>query len=410
MIDDNSSALPHGFFDYEGENAELRRIIYNEFIDTAKSFGMRSVHLCPLGYESTFTRMGTINKETVYPFKDHGGRNLMLSADSLSSMTRMFRNLMNSVGTLKGRYVGKSEIFRNRRKKYRNWSHLIGTYFNEPNELSGDISIILFAKEFMEKFYKSIKFTINDYGILNEVFRASNISTEQGYEMLYRMYTKKEKIDSEEYSKASKIIKDIEEISNMYPDYQEKFDIMAQKYNFLQNRVNILKRYCSILKNNVVNFDFVFSNYKAIEYHSGIYFYVKDDVRNCKIADGGGYHRSVNNVDTRIKMCHSFACSLEDIVTHVLRERKSLTSQKENLIYVLKLDSSDNFFYKVCKYLRELGYNINDILTEENLKKILSKLPHGSKKVFVGGKEELERKILIKDGKKCTEIDFTEAN
>ena len=70
-MSDNSSSLPHGFFDYVGENAELRREIYNEFIKTGKSFGMDDVHLCPIGYESTFTRTGTINRETVYPFKDN---------------------------------------------------------------------------------------------------------------------------------------------------------------------------------------------------------------------------------------------------------------------------------------------------------------------------------------------------
>lgn len=403
-MSDNSSFLPHGFFDYVGENAELRREIYNEFINTGKSFGMDNVHLCPIGYESTFTRMGTINRETVYPFKDNGGRELMLSADSLSSMTRMFRNLMNSAGTLKGRYVGKSEIFRNRRKKYRNWSHLIGTYFNESNELAGDISIILFAKTFMEKYYSNIKFTINDYGILNEVFKAANITPEQGYEMLYRMYTKKEESDFAEYGEASKIIRDIDEISTAHPEYKEKLDAIAQKYDFLQGRVDTLKRYCDVLEKNGVNFDFVFGDYKAIEYHSGLYFYVRDDVRNCNIADGGGYHRSVNEVDNRIEMCHSFACSLEDIVNHVLREKGESTTRKDDTVYALKLDASDEFFYSVCEHLRSLGYNVNDIWVEENLKKILSKLPRDCKKTFVGKQEEISRSVSIKTGKQCTEI------
>lgn len=405
-MNDNSSSLPHGFFDYVGENAELRREIYNEFINVGESFGMKNVHLCPIGYENTFTNMGTINKETVYPFKDNGGRDLMLSADSLSSMTRMFRNLMNSAGTLKGRYVGKSEIFRNRRKKYKNWSHLIGTYFNESNELAGDISIILFAKTFMEKYYKNIKFTINDYGILNEVFKASNITSDQGYEMLYRMYTKKEEVDFTEYGDASKIIREIDEISSIYHNHNEKLDAIAQKYDFLQARVDTLKRYCNVLKKNGVNFDFVFGDYKAIEYHSGLYFYVKDDVRNCNIADGGGYHRSVNEVDNRIKMCHSFACSLEDIVTHVLREKEDSVPQKDNTVYALKLDASDEFFYKVCEHLRKIGYNVNDIWVEENLKKILSKLPRDCKKAFVGGQEELERSISIKSGNEYKQINL----
>ena len=409
-MSDNSSSLPHGFFDYVGENAELRREIYNEFINTGKSFGMDNVHLCPIGYESTFTRMGTINIETVYPFKDNGGRDLMLSADSLSSMTRMFRNLMNSAGTLKGRYVGKSEIFRNRRKKYRNWSHLIGTYFNESNELAGDISIILFAKTFMEKYYKNIKFIINDYGILNEVFKASNITSKQGYEMLYRMYTKKEESDFAEYGEASKIIRDIDEISTAHPDYKEKLEAIAQKYDFLQGRVDTLKRYCNVLEKNGVNFDFVFGAYKAIEYHSGLYFYVRDDVRNCNIADGGGYHKSVNEVDNRIEMCHSFACSLEDIVTYVLREKEDSVTKKDDLVYALKLDASDEFFYRVCEHLRKLGCNVKDIWAEENLKKILSKLPRDCKKAFVGSKEEMTQRVSIKAGKKCTEINLNDHN
>lgn len=402
-MSDNSSSLPHGFFDYVGENAELRREIYNEFIRIGKSFGMDNVHLCPIGYESTFTRMGTINRETVYPFKDNGERELMLSADSLSSMTRMFRNLMNSAGTLKGRYVGKSEIFRNRRKKYRNWSHLIGTYFNESNELAGDISIILFAKTFMEKYYKNIKFAINDYGILNEVFKECNISEEQGYEMLYRMYTKKEESNFEEYGEASIILRDIDKISNENPNFQDKLNLMAQKYDFLRERISILKRYCDILEKNDVNFDLVFGSYKAIEYHSGLYFYVRDDFRNCNIADGGGYHRSVNEVDSRIQMCHSFACSLEDIVTYVLREKEG-TISKDDTLYVLKLDASDEFFYIVCEYLRKLGYNVNDIWVEDNLKKVLSKLPRDCKKTFVGRQEEDTQKLSIKDGKESKEI------
>lgn len=408
-MNDNSSSLPHGFFDYVGENAELRREIYNEFIKIGKSFGMDDVHLCPIGYESTFTKMGTINEETVYPFKDNGGRDLMLSADSLSSMTRMFRNLMNSARTLKGRYVGKSEIFRNRRKKYRNWSHLIGTYFNESNELAGDISIILFAKTFLEKYYKSIKFNINDYGILNEVFKESNITPEQGYEMLYRMYTKKEESDFAEYGEASQIIRDIDEIAIANPDYKEKLDAIAKKYEFLQPRVNILKRYCNVIEKNGVNFDFVFGNYRAIEYHSGLYFYVRDDVRNCNIADGGGYHRSVNKVDNRIKLCHSFACSLEDIVTHVLREKESNT-KKNNSVYALKLDASDEFFYRVCEYLRKLGYNVNDIWAEENVKKVLSKLPRDYKKVFIGSQEEESQRISIKGENQYTEINLNDNN
>lgn len=402
-MSDNSSSLPHGFFDYVGENAELRREIYNEFIKTGKSFGMDNVHLCPIGYESTFTKMGTINRETVYPFKDNGGRELMLSADSLSSMTRMFRNLMNSAGTLKGRYVGKSEIFRNRRKKYRNWSHLIGTYFNESNELAGDISIILFAKTFMEKYYKNIKFTINDYGILNEVFKNCNLSQEQGYELLYRMYTKKEESDFEEYGEASKILRDIDKISSEHTNCQDKLNAMSQKYDFLQERIEILKRYCDILEKNGVNFDLIFGSYKAIEYHSGLYFYVRDNFRNCNIADGGGYHRSVNELDSRIQMCHSFACSLEDIVTHVLREKEE-TITKDDTLYVLKLDASDQFFYEVCEHLRTLGYNVNDIWVEENFKKVLSKLPRDCKKVFVGSQEESTKRVSIKDGKECKEI------
>lgn len=395
---DGSFKLPNGFFDYVGEPAELMESVSQEFIQLGKLFGFQVANLCAVGFEENFTQFGTAAIDRTYSFHDPGGRKLMLCADSLAASLRAFRNILHNNQTQSMRLMSRVSIFRNRRLKYRNWSHLVCNIFNEEIGLGPELLLTNFANDFLKKYYKDITFWIYDFELFEILFKEFHVSHEDGKHLLYLIYTKKdlglakEKFDN---NLVDAII-DIEKLGLSSEDYKHSFNLIVSKYPFLSERLEYLSLFLNFVQNSNIPFRFKWDAYRAIEYHSGLAFCVYDNESGVLIADGGGYHCMVNSLDSSIFSCYSFACSLESIVEHVLSKDPSIKAKSE-LCNTANLDASMNFFIETCEFLRKLGIPVKEYWSIVSLKKFLRKLDASESYCVVGSFEESTRVVKIQN-------------
>jgi histidyl-tRNA synthetase len=173
---DRSKDLPRGFYDHTGKIAEKMRMVVDDFYRCGKLYGFEWMDLSLVGYQETFLAFGSAAHNRGYRFTDRGGRKLMLCADSLATSLRVYRKKLDESGVNVMRLMGRVQVFRHRKRKYRNWSHLVLSAFNEDNALIISLVLINFANDFLTHYYSHIKYTLYFYGIYEKVFEAHEVS------------------------------------------------------------------------------------------------------------------------------------------------------------------------------------------------------------------------------------------
>jgi|GEM_PF-5223028 len=372
--------LPKGFYDYSGYRAENIRVIINDFFQCCKKFGFQYCENSLVGFENTFLEFGTAAIGRGYQFEDNKGRKLMLCADSLSSMLRICcKHVATSDNNL--RIMGRVQIFRYRRKAYRNWSHLIATMVNESNSLIAYNDLFLVANNFLSKYYGNITFEIYVYSIFETLFETYDIDKKVAFQLMHNKLVKKEVLDNFELDR---IIETVLKSATNSDGSLLVLDNLLKVYPLLQDVINELRDLLNLLSRQGISYAIVWDNFKAIEYSSGVCFIVKDE-NNQIIADGGAYNRIVSELDEKIINCYSFACSLENILD---KYNYLILDSNINSIYLIKLDCSSQFFAQVCAFYRAREVNVFPICSDKKLSKVLSNLPKNSKYIVIGKKEE----------------------
>lgn len=387
---DRSKELPNGFYDYAGVEAEKRRIVTDDFREVGKLYGFDWADPSPVGYEETYLSFGSAAIDRGYQFEDPGGRKLMLCADSLATALRIHRKVTEANAGKTSRIMGEFPVFRNRRKKYRNWSHLSVSMFNETDNFQSNMVLVNFFNDFAKPYYPEMKYDIYFYDVFEQVFKKEGISKDQGWEALYNVNKGNTKGDAEA------VVMDIFNTCGQSDNWRFQFHYLEKKYPYLKELLNNHKKYLNILEKKGLDYSVKWEDGKAIEYSSGTCFLVYDKSSGKRIADGGSYEASANKMDKNIKNCFSLACSLHDFT-----EKVDLNEKDFNKHYFLKKDCSDDFFTDSCQYVRDvMRIPVIEIdASKKKLNEVLCGLPKEAKYSVIGRNEEDLGAIFV-DGQK----------
>ena len=384
---DKSKELPHGFFDYVGEPAEKMLMVINEFHRTGNLYGFDWMDLSHVGYEETYLEFGSAARDRGYCFTDSGGRKLMLCADSLAASLRAYRKQVEASRGQTARLMGRVEVFRHRKKKYRNWSHLVFSMFNEKNIASANTVLVTFANDFLLRYYPEIRYTFFFYDIYEKVFEHFGISIDEGFNALYEMYELGRRNTD---LSSHQLINRIETICVSQEGIYQTLVALEVEFPFLKCTVDEINDYLKILSLLRLDYTVSWTNFRAIEYSSGICFIVTDLTTGGRIADGGAYHRVVNQIDPTILNCFSFACLLEDIALN-----KMVKPEMNPVFYIIKLDCSSYFFALASASLRKRGIPVIETAADKKLSRVIASLPAKSKYSVIGQMEEQNGRIEI---------------
>lgn len=376
--------LPKGFHEYCGDKAQVHKNILDQFYANGKLFGYQLSYLSEVGFARTYMKFGSASRGRGYDFFDKGGNHLMLASDSLATCIRYY------VGST---YVGKNlrmmscvPVYRYRNKKFRRWNQLIYTCFQEADDINAFISLLVCADGFLKKFYKKLQYDISIYTIFEVASQYYNVSHEMMYDVLYRYYYKNnEEFEKEKEKECFEFVKNVEQIGNENPNYEQAFEKLEEKYFFLKESLAECRGIFHYLNKLQIDFKIVWHVYHAIEYSSGICFVVRSGKEKKLIADGGNYNWIVNNLNPSVTNCWSFACSLEAIE---IQDTKAI-----DVVYAIKLDCTYIFWQEVLKELRKRHIAVHEIVATKKLSKITKSISKEFKVIIIGKKEEENKKI-----------------
>lgn len=380
--DNLMAGLPKGFYDAVGNLAKQQLTVLEDFYSTGMCYGFEPAFLSEVGLEDTFLSFGTAAHGRGYLFEDEGKERLMLSADSLASCIRAY--LSNSNTSNIHRMMSKVPVFRHRHKKYRRWSHLIYSIFQEPDGVMAVLSLLEVANSFLKKYYDKLVFAISLYGLFEGYCEHLSCTHEQMYEALHSKYDLGKCADNEIFA----FIEQIECFGKNRSSWHQSLESIRNEFPKLSNIVDRYSAFFVGLEHMGIDFYIDWEHYHAIEYSSGICFLVKNTA-GATIADGGSYDYLVHSLNKKIDYCYSFACSLEGI------QQKASIRKNTRVLYLIKMDCTVSFFLDVCTYLRDNGYIIHELSTMNKLREILKRLPDHSKYICIGQKEESSRELIV---------------
>lgn len=381
--------LPNGFYDYVDNEVEKREKVYQEFLEVVKCYHFQKVKASVVGYADDFLSFGTAAQNRSYCFGGALKDKYMLGSDSLATMLRIYKNKFISKGAV--RLVGIIPVFRHRKKKYKNWDHLIYTMINEKNDIYNDYLIIHLANKFLEKYYDNLLFTINFYGFFELAANEYGVERDKIFDLLYQRYILKKDYQEITFTQQNilRFIQSLERLEEVSYTSVEALDYIGELYPFTEKLVEQYIQYIQLLNRDKISYVISWINYCSVEYCSGIAFQVFVDERSRKMGDGGGYHYMAHKSIDSIETCYSFATSLEFMI-----ETCRIECATHLILYVIKEDCSILFFQQICKQLRIHGYEVHEVIGNESLRKKLSKLPKHSSYCVVGSIEETQRFII----------------
>lgn len=374
--------LPKGFYDYSGDEVLKREQVYQYLLKIADEYACEHVQVSTVGYAAEFLEFGTAAKERTFQFYDNHERKLMLCADSIRAILRLYKSKYTN--GYPARFVGKVPVFRYRKKKYRNWEHLIISMVNVPSDVYVDYILVEMAYRFLHHYISNLYISINFYGIYENYGNEMGISHDEIFQMLYYRYILEK--DISECTNDSHLQAFVQYIENLQNGTKKKQDMLLQissDYPFLEVTVKKYLEYLQLLDKNMLPYEISWTNFCSIEYASDISFQIFTDGGVRKIADGGGYHYIAGKCVEGITTCYSFAASMEYII-----DNYDIHLEQEEPVYVIKSDCSYSFYDEVCKEMKKHGYHIYEVLNKKSIEKTISKLPAHSKHIIVGKIEE----------------------
>lgn len=375
--------LPFGFFEYLGKDAEKQRTVLEHFYSVGYNYNYQLAFPCEVGFQDTYLSFGNAATGRSYCFSDLHGNDLMLSADSLATSLRIYANSQEFPKNV--RMMSDVPVFRYRKKKYRRWHHLIYNLFNESDEILASYSLITSSYLFLKQYVDKFRYQISFYGIFEELCKYFDISREAMYRELYFKYEKNMATESA----VGAIITDIERICTIKNNWRETFNILKGRYSCLEQLLGSYSVYLNLLEKAEIPFNISWTNYHAIEYSSGICFVVFVGDSDKIFADGGSYQYIVQSCYPQITSCYSFACSLEAVANYINNE------EPRDVLYLLMMDCSIEFFCATCNKLRENGYFVHEMKVNKSVSKTLKSLPPYSKYLIIGRSEEISKMVKI---------------
>lgn len=380
--------MPIGFYDYVNDEVEKREKVYQEFLKVVEGYHFQKVKASVVAYADDFLSFGTAAQNRSYCFGGTMKDKYMLGSDSMVAMLRIYKNKFISKEAV--RLVGRIPVFRHRKKKYKNWDHLIYTMINEKNDIYNDYLIIHLANKFLKKYYDDLFFTINFYGFFELAANEYGIEHDEVFDFLYQRYILKKDYQEITFTQQDMLLfmQALEKLEEVSYTAAEALEFIGEIYPFTESLVKQYIQYIQLLNREEISYVVSWTNYCSVEYCSGIAFQIFVDGKRRKMGDGGGYHyiahKSVNCIET----CYSFATSLEFMI-----ETCHIECASHSILYVIKEDCSILFYQKMCEQLRIHGFEVHEVMGNESLRRKLTKLPKHSSYCIVGSIEEKQRFI-----------------
>jgi hypothetical protein len=338
--------LPHGFFDIGGPDAAARLAIADAFRITAESFGFERFFPSTVGFESIFTGFGSESGERLFRFPDRKGRPLALTSDSLIAAARTAADFATA-DSLPVHLYGIVPVFRYRRAPYRNWNHLLLSFFNEAQGAIADVALPRALTAFLTGLHVPFMLDCCDYSILDAVLAARGFGRDAARRALYNV-RKGVIVDPAEELVAALLAGGTPGTAMGLADG----DASVARRLAAAAEVMALLHECGVPAEQNWRFD------HGAEHHSGFSFVIRAtaaDGNTVDIGDGGGFHTRVNSSFGALRTTWSTALSLD-----LMADRGMAGAVVLPTVEMIQLDASASFFFLACERIRAAGVAVRE--------------------------------------------------
>ena len=346
-----------GMKDRYFEDAKKYDFIVKTAKDIFEKYGYERI-ITPILEETELFRRGVgdetdvVSKE-MYDFKDKGNRDVTMRPEGTAGVVRAYleAGLHKSDPIVKWYYNGPMYRYEAPQKGRFREFHQMGTeMFGVRNPLL-DAEIIKMGCEFLERLgIKDLVVEINSLG---------NIESRKKYieDLKQFMFERLDKLSEDSKKRYKK--NPLRALDSKDKGDQEQFINAPKLYDYLDEESkeyfeNTKKILAQLGVNYVVNDKLV----RGLDYYSDTVFEIKSDKLGSQatVLGGGRYDRLLEILGNAKVPAIGFAAGMERIA---MLMDESLIENKEEKIFVIHFDDTQDYFVKIISKLRENGIKIN---------------------------------------------------
>jgi histidyl-tRNA synthetase len=318
---------------------------------------------------------------------------LALTADSLIVAARTAAGVVASAPGPVHLY-GVVPIFRYRRARYRNWNHLVLSFFNEDGGMGSDLALARVLKAFFDRLQVTFSLDCCDYGTFDAVLAARGFDAPSGRRVLHEV--RKGQVDGP----AGELVAALLEGAGPGPalELSNGNEAVAGRLATMNETLGAL-RACEVPVEQNWRFD------HGGEHHSGFSFVIRATGADGKLADvgdGGGFHAIVRSSFPALRTAWSSALSLD-----IMADLGMAGAASSSIVHMVHLDSTVSFFVRACGQVRASGLAVREHESVHRVSRFVNGLPKERTAFFclVGRREEetgsvrltsvLEREVVV---------------
>ncbi|MBB5800265.1 histidyl-tRNA synthetase [Saccharothrix ecbatanensis] len=343
---------PRGFVDRAGEDVQRITAVVRSFQDISARYGFIPLTPAPVGYAETFERFGSAAHERMFVFPDRKERRLALTADSLPAVLRA----LHGTGLLHGgapvAASGEVLIARYVRKPLRSWTHLTAVMWQHPVELAADLTLARLWTDVFQRLDVTFRAVYTDFGVVDVVAEQLGLGPGEARLALYRQ----RKAIPQEDDRAEELL---DRLGLVRAAAQPKSDPEAALIAVRRAAPHLAERtdhiHAVLAESRRIGTDVVldWSWQHGTQYHAGLSFLLRGADGRI-LADGGGYHHIVGQLDPGTRSCWSSAGGAERIAGVI-------TLPRAPLVHLYRLGDFDaDQFLRIATDMRAAGHHVRE--------------------------------------------------